>query len=75
MISEKEKVILKNLSVSSEWQVVEKLAKDMLDDIQFRPKIKDNEWDTLRSIIGDEGETMGIRSLIQSVHKMAKDAR
>lgn len=66
---------MRNLSISNEWQVVEKLAKELIDDIQFRAKLKDNEWDTLRSTIGDESEIQGIRSLIQAVHIMAKESK
>ena len=75
MITEQEKLVFKKLSLTLEWQLVEKLAKEMIEEIQQRPKMHDNEWDTLKSVIGDESEIKGARRLVQEVYKLAKEAK
>jgi hypothetical protein len=74
-MTEQEKIILKKLSLTKEWQVVTKLVEDILEEIQHRTKMQDNEWDTIKSVVGDESEMRGVRRVIQEVHKAAKEAK
>lgn len=74
-MTEQEKIILKKLSLTPEWGIVIKLVENIIDEIQKRPKLQATEWDTLKSVVGDEKEMAGVRRVIQEVAKAAKEAR
>lgn len=70
-----DKVILKKLSLTTEWEMLKKLSDEMIKEVQSRTKLKDNEWDSLKSLIGDESEVKGLTRLIQRVHELAREAK
>ena len=74
MIDKNEKQQLKYLLQDPKWQVVERIVKLNLDRISMQSKLKDNEWDTLKATIFDEGQIMGITSLIQELWKIAGES-
>lgn len=71
MIDKNEKAQLKHLLQDPKWQVVERIVKLNLDRISMQSKLKDNEWDTLKATIFDEGQITGITNLIQELWKIA----
>ena len=74
MIDKNEKQQLKYLLQDPKWQVVERIVKLNLDRISMQSKLKDNEWDTIKAAIFDEGQIMGITSLIQELWKIAGES-
>lgn len=74
-MTEQEKITLKKLSLTQEWQVVVRLVETMVDEIQKRPKLQNNEWDSIKSLVGDESEMRGVRRVIQEVYKLAREAK
>ena len=74
IIDKNEKQQLKHLLQDPKWQVVERIVKLNLDRISMQSKLKDNEWDTLRATIFDEGQITGITGLIQELWKIAGES-
>mgnify|MGYP001574127857 CR=1 FL=1 len=74
MIDKNEKAQLKYLLQDPKWQVVERIVKLNLDRISMQSKLKDNQWDTIKATIFDEGQIMGITSLIQELWKIAGES-
>lgn len=74
-MTEQEKVILKKLSLTVEWQVVTRLVENIIEEIRNRKKLQGTEWDTLVSVIGDECEMKGVRRVIQEVNKASREAK
>lgn len=70
-----EKVILKKLSLTKEWEMLKKLSDELILEVRQRSYLKDTEWETLKSVIGNESEIRGLTSLIQRVHILAREAK
>ena len=75
MITDHDKVVLKNLLFSPQWKVVELVASLMIQDIQKQSKVADSEWETLRKVIHAEGEERGIHRLFQQIQEFASQAK
>lgn len=74
-MTNQEKITLRKLSLTNEWTMLQKLSEELVSDIRQRPYLQDNEWDTLKSVIGNESEARGVTRLIQEVHKLAREAK
>lgn len=74
-MNDKELTILKKLSLSPEWEMLKRLSDEIISDIRSRPKLQNTEWETLKSVVGDESEIRGVTSLIQKVHLLARQAK
>jgi hypothetical protein len=66
-----EKAFVKGLVQSTQWKVIEHYAEELIKKIKEEPKIKDNEWDTLKTTLQDEGRIQGIRQFIQELFNIA----
>ncbi len=67
MITKRDISLLKGLVNSQTWRVLEELALDMANEIQSREKVGDTEWDTAKQAIGDQHESMGIKSYLRKI--------
>ena len=74
MLDKNEKLQLKHLLQDPKWEVVNRIVKMNLDRISMQSKLKDNEWDTLKATIYDEGQIAGITGLIQELWKIAGES-
>ena len=67
MITDQQRILLKRLIFSPEWNALEYLVEILCDEIKNRPKIMDNEWETIKKTIGYDGEERGMRGLMQKI--------
>ena len=75
MITDQQRILLKHLIFSPEWKAVEQLIEILCDEIKNRPRIMDNEWETVKKTIGYDGEERGIRGLVQKIIDEASQAK
>ena len=73
MISDRDKQNLKQLIFSPQWKLVEQIVEMIIQDIRGRSKITDSEWETIKKILTDEGEEIGLRRLLQQINDYAID--
>ena len=59
---------------SPQWAAFEQLVAEMCAKIESTSNLQDTEWETLKSVVLNEGRVRGIRELIQEVFREAKDA-
>lgn len=75
MITDRDKIQLKNLLFTPQWKVVEMVATMLITDIQSRPKVGDSEWETVKKTVGAEGEEQGIKRLFQQIKEFSSQAK
>lgn len=75
MITDPQRILLKRLLISPEWKALEQLVEVICEEIKNRPKISDNEWETIKKTIGYDGEERGIRGFIQKIIDEASQTR
>ncbi len=75
MITEGEKITLKRFLFTQEWKVLEHLIFEMEKDINFRSKIADTEWETVKNTLLNEGEVRGIKRLMQNIIDLASQVK
>lgn len=73
MISARDKSQLKRLFQSPEWRLVEQIASDLVAKWRSDSVVKDSEWDTLKTALINEGQTRGVKSLLQEILNQAQD--
>lgn len=73
MLSQSEKSGIKMLLNSPYWKTVEIIAEQIINRIKEEGVIKDNEWDTIKTVIGSEGQIKGIRRLFQELWLQLND--
>jgi len=66
-MTEQEKSFIRNLVQSPNWQIIESLAKRIVDKINEESTVRDNEWDTLRTTLQKEGKVEGVKQLLSEM--------
>ena len=74
-MTNQEKIILRKLSLTQEWEMLKKLSDEIIYDIKQRPRSLETQWDYLKSGLANEGEARGVTRLIQEVHKLSREAK
>lgn len=69
MLSNPEKMQLRQLVQSPQWGTMERLANMLCDKMKEESAVKDTEWDTLKTTLLNEGIIRGIKSLVKEVYE------
>lgn len=73
MIDSTQKSQLLQILQSPQWAVIEHIRAELCDKIQYESKLQENEWETLKKLIHDEGQVAGINRLIKELYKEVQD--
>lgn len=68
MMSSQQESFLRNLVQSSNWSVIENLAKEIVTKIRDESTIRDSEWETIKTTLQKEGKVEGIKQLLQEMY-------
>lgn len=71
-LTQGEKIQIRQLLQSPQWKTAELVANQISDEIAYNPKTRDNEWETLKSVLIEEGKIQGIKQFIQELYKLAQ---
>ena len=74
MINPRDRPTLQRLVTSPEWKIVENIANQVIDQVKEDPKAQSTQWETIKKTLLAEGQTSGIRRLLQEIHKHANDS-
>ena len=74
MLTRTEKSFIKSLIGTPTWQVLMQVQATLCDEISYQPKTGEDEWDTLKNVLGQEGQVYGIRRFFQELNKIALHA-
>jgi hypothetical protein len=74
MISDRDKATIKRLYFGQEWAVINNVIEELHKEIQDQSKLADNEWETLRNTVLDEGGLRVLRRLQQKIFDLASQA-
>lgn len=72
-LSNTEKIQIRQLLQSPQWATAERLASLLTDSIAYNSKVKETQWDTMRTLLLEEGEVRGIRKYIQELYNAAQN--
>ena len=72
MISSNEKLQLRQLIQMPQWKAFEGLANELISQLESNSPVRDNEWDTIRSLLTKEGQIEVIKRLTQEVYAKAQ---
>lgn len=72
-LNEQQKSGVKMLLTSPHWKTVEYLADEIINKIREDKVIGDSEWETIKAVIGSEGQIRGIRRLFQELWLQLND--
>lgn len=73
MITKTERQQIKHILVSPQWQTIERLATLFTDKIMYESVLRDNEWETIKTALMNEGQVQGIKRFIQELYKEAQN--
>lgn len=73
MIDQNQRAQLLQLLQSPQWAIIDQFQQDLCDKIQYESKLQDTEWDTIKKLIGDEGQVAGIKRFIKELYKEASN--
>ena len=68
MISEQERGQLLQLLQSPQLGVVESIANSLCDKIRYDSTLRDNQWDTVKDTIHNDGQVSGIKRLLKELY-------
>ena len=71
MLSRDAKSMIKDLMQSPVWPVLKSLRQELCDKIAYEPKTRENEWETLKAVLGMEGQVYGINKFFQELDNAA----
>lgn len=71
-LTQLEKSQIRGLVQSPQWKTVERVAKEFMDSVAFANKVRESEWETLKSVLEDEGQLKGVSRLLQELNKIAQ---
>lgn len=74
MLTRAEKSAIKNLMQSTTWPILKGIAKDLQDKIAYEPKTRETEWETIRTVLGMDGQITGISKFFQELDNAAMNA-
>lgn len=72
MISKQDKSLLKNLFQSPQWRLVEQIASDLVLKWRSESCVRDSEWETVKTLLINEGQSRGVKSLLQEILDQAQ---
>lgn len=72
-ITNQEKMQVRQLLQSPQWQVFERLSDMLCDQIAYDPKLKPTEWETAKTVAYDQGRVDGIKDLIKELYTLARE--
>ena len=67
-----ERTQIRQILQSPGWQTAERLANILCDKIAYQSKVKDTEWETIRTALMEEGEVRGVKRFIQEMYNQAQ---
>ena len=70
-LSEVEKSQIRALLNSPVWAAVQHAADDMIASIQKNSMVRDNEFETLKAVFGQEGKVEAIRDFMRELFNLA----
>ena len=73
MITKTARQQIKHILVSPQWQTIERLATLFTDNIMYESVLRDNEWETIKTALMNEGQVQGIKRFIQELYKEAQN--
>ncbi len=73
MLAKSQKQQLRQLMQSPQWPAFNQLVEEMCAKIESTSNLQDTEWETLKSVVLNEGRVRGIRELIQETFTQAQD--
>jgi len=68
-LTKTEKEQIKYLVRSPQWQAVERAAELYIEKIRNSSKIKNTQWETIKSLLKDEGKVEGIKDFLNELSK------
>lgn len=74
MIIQKDKNAIRTVLQSKEWQIIERIAQEIISQIKEGSNLKDTEWETVKAVALEEGQIQGINRFVQELYKQAQDA-
>ena len=73
MLTNPERIQIRQLLQTPQWQTAERVANEMCDDLAKDTKLRDTEWETLKTTVYDEGQLSGIKRLIKELYNIAQN--
>ena len=73
-MTREQRSIIKNLMQGPAWSVLKQVRQELCDKIAYEPKTRESEWETLKSVLGMEGQIYGINKFFQELDNMALHA-
>jgi len=74
MISNSEKSQIKILLQSPQWKVAERVAGELCDKISYNSKLRPTEWETLQTLLIQEGQVQGIKLFVKELYNEAQNS-
>lgn len=74
MLTRAEKSAIKLLMRSPGWPALKALRQELCDKLAYEPKTRENEWETLKAVLGMEGQIYGINKFFQELDNAALNA-
>ena len=71
-LTNQERIQIRQLLQSPQWATAERVANEMCDDVTKDTKLRDTEWETLKTTVYDEGQVNGIKRLIKELYDIAQ---
>lgn len=72
MLTDPQRSQIKSLLQSSQWPAAQDLANEICDRLSSNSKVRDSEWETLKTALVEEGMVRGIRNFIDELYKQAQ---
>ena len=72
-MNQQQKSSIKAILQSPHWIVAEQVVEEVINGINQRVIIADNEWETLKNAVLYEGERRGIKEFINKLYQYAND--
>ena len=71
MINDQDLGVIKQFVFSKEYRVLEQIINYMINELRSRPKIANDQWETLKNVVGAESEERGLLRLLQELNNLA----
>ena len=73
MITSQEKSQIKALIHSPQWATIERVADLLVEKIQEENPVRDNQWETIKTLLMQEGQKAGIKRFLQELFLQASE--
>ncbi len=71
-LNNNERSQIRNLLQMPQWGAIEHVKNELCDKIKYDSKLRDTEWETLKTTVFDEGQVEGINRFINELFNQAK---